>query len=64
MNLNETSRDFQIAHKKALKIADMLSITVVTPNDDGSKTIREPKPNTAGGVNINDIIEVILDEKP
>ena len=64
MSLKETSQDFQIAHKKALKIADMLNISVVTPNDDGSKTIREPKPNVTGEVNINDIIEVILDEKP
>ncbi|MDX8045439.1 hypothetical protein SH601_05495 [Gracilibacillus sp. S3-1-1] len=54
------SKEYKEAYDKALKIADMLGISTVTHNKDGSKTTRKPK-KANKEVDISDIIEVILE---
>lgn len=49
------------AYDKALQIAGMLGINVVTQNKDGSKTIRQSKPVKNKEINIYDIMKVIME---
>lgn len=49
------------AHTKALRIADMLMINVISSSKDGARIIREPKPVDYTEVNIELIMKVIME---
>ncbi|GGB42432.1 hypothetical protein GCM10011409_20000 [Lentibacillus populi] len=49
------------AYEKALKIADMIGIKVISYNDDGSKWIKEPNPKDRNELDIEDIMAVIME---
>lgn len=57
----KSEEEFDIAYKKACKIAAMLGVQIVTENKDGSTTTTKPKPLESNEVNMADIVKVILE---
>lgn len=48
------------AMTKAIKIADLLGISVTTKNKDGSETVRKPKPVARREIDMDTLINVIM----
>lgn len=55
------NKEYQKAFNKAIKIADLLGIQTTTQNEDGSQTVRKPKPVKNNTVEIGDLIKVIME---